>query len=88
MPSRRQCVKSSFQGGDFIQFILKFFRNVEFCGLFEIHFQTGFFHFNGFMNIGFQDGFHLNYFSNIGEPNLARRLHILRLLDQNAIGIL
>ena len=29
-----------------------------------------------------------NYFSNIGEPNLPRRLHILRLLDQNTIGII
>ena len=28
------------------------------------------------MNIGFQDGFHLNYFANMGEPNLACRLHI------------
>ena len=33
-------------------------------------------------------GFHFNYFLNIGEPNLARRLYILRLLDQNTIGIL
>ena len=32
--------------------------------------------------------FHLNYFLNIGEPDLARRLHILRLLDQNTIGII
>ena len=29
---------------------------------------------------------HLNYFSNIGEPNLARRLRILRLLDENTIA--
>ena len=39
------------------------------------------------MNIGFQDGFHLNYFSNIGEPDLARRLNILRLLDKDTVGI-
>ena len=29
-----------------LHFILKFFRNYEFCSLFKIHFQTGFFHFN------------------------------------------
>ena len=40
------------------------------------------------MNIGSQDGFHLNYFPNIGEPDLARRLHILSLLDQNSLGII
>src|ERR1700756_4015015 len=44
LPSRRQCLKSSFQGRDFIQFVLKFFRN-RFWILFVIHFQTGFFRF-------------------------------------------
>jgi hypothetical protein len=40
------------------------------------------------LNIRFQDGFHVNDFSYIGEPNLAGRLHILRLLDENAFRIL
>ncbi len=56
--------------------------------LFKIHFQTGFFNFHGFINIGFQDGFHGNYFSHIGEPNLAPRLYVLRLFDQNTMGIM
>ncbi len=88
LPSRRQRFKRSFQGREFIKFFVKFFRNNEFCILFNIHFQTGFFHFNGFKNIGFQDGFQLDYFLNIGEPNLARCLYILRLLDENPMGIL
>jgi MFS family permease len=50
-------------------------------------FQTCFFHFNGFIYISFQGGLHPNYFPNIGEPNLARRLHILSLLDQNTMSI-
>jgi hypothetical protein len=40
------------------------------------------------MNIGFQDGFHLDDFSSAGEANLASRLRVLRLLDENAIGVL
>jgi hypothetical protein len=31
--------------------------------------------------------FQLKYFSNIGDANLARRPHILRLLDENSLGI-
>jgi hypothetical protein len=31
--------------------------------------------------IGFQDGFHLNYFPNIGEPDQACRLRILPRFD-------
>jgi hypothetical protein len=54
----------------------------------KLHFQTGFFHFDGFIYIGFHDGFPLNYFSNIGEADLARRLHVLRLLNENALGII
>jgi hypothetical protein len=41
----------------------------------------GFFHFKGSINIGFQDGLHLNGFSKIGEPNLASRLRILPRFD-------
>ena len=47
----------------------------EFWILLKLHFQTGSVNLNGFINIGFQDGFHFNYFLNIGEPNLARRLY-------------
>ena len=38
-------------------------------------------HLNRLPDIGFQGGLHLNYFANIREANLARQLHILRLLD-------
>jgi hypothetical protein len=41
----------------------------EFCILFIIYFQTGFFHFNGFMDISFQDGFHLSI-----SPTLVNRI--------------
>ena len=78
MPSWRQYIKSSFYGRVFhlihFEILQEMMNSVVFL---KIHFQTGFFHFNGFINIGFQDGFHLNYFSNIGEPNLAPRLRIL-----------
>lgn len=77
LPSRPQCIRSSFQGWDFIQSILKFFRNYQFRLLLKIRFQTGLFHFNGLINSVLQDGFHLNYISNIGELNLAPRLRIL-----------
>ena len=39
------------------------------------------------MNISLQDGFHCADVLKTGEPDLSRRLHILRLLDQNALGI-
>src|SRR5438067_4681380 len=40
------------------------------------------------MAVGFQDGFQLNDLLNIGEPDDAHRLRILRLLDENTPGIL
>jgi hypothetical protein len=43
---------------------------------------------HGFIDVGFQEGFHLNDLLKIGEPNHPHRLRILRLLDQNTFGIL
>ena len=40
-----------------------------------------------FLNIGSRDGFRRNDFTNIGEPHLARCLYILRLLNQDALGV-
>ncbi len=57
---------------------------VEFRSLLKLNFQTGLFDFNGCMNIGLQNRFQLDYFANTREPDLARGLHMLRLLDQNA----
>ena len=87
MPSRRQCIKGCFQGGKFNQFNLKFFGHTEFAGLLEFYLQPGFFHLNRFMNVRSQGGFPLGYFSEVCEPDLARRLHIFRLLDENSPGI-
>ncbi len=87
LPSRRQCVERGFQSWDFIQFGLKFIGHREIGSLFQLHSQAGFFHINGFVDIGFQDGFLPDDFANTGEPNLTPGLHILRLLDQNALGI-
>ena len=87
MPSWRQCSKSRFQGRDFIQSILKFFRN-GFWILFKIHFQAGFFRFDGFMNIGFQEWFHPDYFPDMGKPDLTGGLRILPGFFKHPLGIL
>ena len=88
MPSGRERFKRSFEGRALIESVLKFAGHFEFRGLFVWHFEPGLLHLNGLVDIGFQNGFQLNYFLNIGEPNLAGRLHVLSLLDQNTAGIL
>ena len=47
----------------------------KFSSLFHRHFQTCFFSFNSFVDIGLNDFFQRGYFPKTGEPNLARRLH-------------
>ena len=58
-------------------------ENVQAARQIRLYFKTGFFHFNRFIDVSFQDGFHFSYFLYIGESNLPRGLYILRLLDKN-----
>ena len=87
MPSWRQCAESSFQGRGSIQFSLKLSGHREFCGLFELHFQSGLFRFYGLIDVRLYDRLQLNDFAKIGEPNLTRCLYVLGLLDKNTPGI-
>lgn len=57
------------------------------CILLNVPLQTGFFHFNGFLNIGLQDRPHFMDLLNAGEPNLKGQLNIFRLLDKDPVGI-
>ena len=87
LPSRRQCLESLFQRGDFIQPAFQFFRKGKIRGFLVFHFQPGFFHFDGFTDISFQDGLQIGDFSDAGEPDFARRLRVLPDFAQDATGI-
>ena len=50
--------------------------------------QTGDFHFDGFMDIVLQQGLLCHDLLHAGEADLARRLHVLCLRDQDTLLIL
>lgn len=88
LPTRRQRGKGFFQCGERVQFAAKFFGNVEFFGLFQRHFQAGFFRFDSRADVRLQDGFHVGYLLNAGEADLASRLGIFCLRDEDVLRIL
>jgi len=88
LPVRRQCFKSCFQGGASIQLPLPFFRDGKFARQLENDLQTGFFHFNGLRNIGFQNAFLCHDLRHRGKTYLASRLGIFTRADQQTVDVL
>jgi hypothetical protein len=86
-PPRGQRVKSGFQIRKLVELRLQFFGNPEFLTLFEIHFQAGLLNRNGLPDIFFQNAFHGIDLPNIGEANLAGRLDVFRLPEQDPMGV-
>ena len=76
------------QGRVIIQAPLKLFRHIELRHTFHLHLGAGFLDSNGLLDIGLDRGFVLVDVRKRSESDLSRGLHILGLLNKNAVGVL
>nr|WP_228491803.1 hypothetical protein [Prolixibacter sp. NT017] len=79
--------RKQFSAPDFHSVLFEIFPEQDNLSSFHLHFQAGFLYLNGFEDIGFAGRFQFNDFLQAGEPDLASCLHILRLLNENAVGV-
>src|SRR5579863_1124890 len=88
LPSRRQRFKGSPEFGEFIEHEFEFFRKLQIRGLFQFHFEAGFFYLDGFANISLHDRFHLRDFPDRAELEPACGLRVLTGPGEDTMDIL
>src|SRR5580704_2680816 len=84
LPPRCKSMEGLLQGRRRLQLQCEFLRHLESRWLLQRHLQTGLLHFHGLVDVGFERAFQLDNVVHTLEADLPRRLHVLRLLYQDA----